>query len=572
METNKFVKTKPQLGSDVSNNTEEAKTWLDSVSPSMCLAKWFHVSLHLTNGRTSSCYHPPTHKIDRERIKDNPKALHNTKLKKKERKKMLQGKRPEGCRYCWDIEDAPHAPPGGHRSDRHYRSGEHWAAPYRERTLNLPWDYDFNPTYVEVNFNQACNFKCSYCSPHLSSEWQKEIEKFGPYPTTVSHNNIASLTAQGLMPIRGGRAQNPYVEAFWKWWPEMYRHLHVFRMTGGEPLLDVNTFRVLEYVASHPKGDLEISITSNLCPPDDRLLDRLIESLKKIQDYRCEVFVLEKALPNEPNREKWPRFVIDKDKVLDDTLRRFGLEDLPSVSSDEVRAFYDFTSRTKVDASNPNHVYRLLDAKACKHFSLFVSLDAWGPRAEYIRYGMRFDKLLNNIKRVLLETHFSSVTLINTFNLLSVTSFPEFLKGVLELRKYVNSFKASEGQGGLSHLYWRRQRIWFDVPLLRYPDWQSVQNLPREFESFLIQAIEFMEENHVSKLGDLVGFNDFEIEKVRRNLAWMRLGSGLPKSELRRRKRDFRLFFSEHDRRRGTSLVGTFPELEQFWNECGKEL
>ena len=33
------------------------------------------------------------------------------------------------------------------------------------------------PRYVEVNFNQACNLKCAYCSPHLSTEWQKEAEK-----------------------------------------------------------------------------------------------------------------------------------------------------------------------------------------------------------------------------------------------------------------------------------------------------------------------------------------------------------------------------------------------------------
>lgn len=572
METNRFVKTKPQLGSDVTNNTEEAKAWLDSVSPSMCLAKWFQVSLHLTNGRTSSCYHPPTHKIDRERIKADPKALHNTELKKQERKQMLEGKRPEGCRYCWDIEDASHAPSGGHRSDRHYRSGEYWAVPYREQTLAYSWDYDFNPTYVEVNFNQACNFKCSYCSPHLSSEWQKEIEKFGPYPTTVSHNNIVSLAAQGLMPMQGGRANNPYVEAFWKWWPEMYRHLHVFRMTGGEPLLDKNTFRVLEYVAAHPKGDLEVSITSNFCPPDDRLMDRLIESLKRIQDYRCEVYVLEKVQPDELNREKSQKFVIDKDKVLDDTLRRFGLEGMPSISSDEVKSYYDFATRTKVDPSNPNQIRRLVDTKACKHFSLFVSLDAWGSRAEYIRYGMRFDQLLKNIKRVLRETHFSSITLINTFNLLSVTSFPEFLGGVLELRRFVNNFKGLEGQDGVSQFHWKRQRVWFDVPILRFPAWQSIQNLPREFESYLIQAIEFMEENHVSRIGSLVGFNDFEINKVRRNLTWMRLGAELSKSELRRRRRDFRLFFTEHDRRRGTSLIATFPELEQFWNDCGKEL
>ena len=33
------------------------------------------------------------------------------------------------------------------------------------------------------------------------------------------------------------REPNPYTDAFWKWWPELYRDLHTFRITGGEPLL-----------------------------------------------------------------------------------------------------------------------------------------------------------------------------------------------------------------------------------------------------------------------------------------------------------------------------------------------
>ncbi len=97
MNKNKFIKTKPLSGANVAQNTELAKKWLDTVSPSMCLAKWFHVSLHLTNGRTHSCYHPPTHSINTSEIKINPKALHNTEQKKTERKQMLNGERPVGC-------------------------------------------------------------------------------------------------------------------------------------------------------------------------------------------------------------------------------------------------------------------------------------------------------------------------------------------------------------------------------------------------------------------------------------------------------------------------------------------
>ena len=46
----------------------------------------------------------------------------------------------------------------------------------------------------------------------------------------------------------------------------MYKSLEVFRMTGGEPLMDSNTFKVLDYVYENPNAWLEMSVTSNMCP------------------------------------------------------------------------------------------------------------------------------------------------------------------------------------------------------------------------------------------------------------------------------------------------------------------
>jgi hypothetical protein len=38
--------------------------------------------------------------------------------------------------------------------------------------------------------------------------------------------------------------------------------------------------------------------------------------------------------------------------------------------------------------------------------------------------------------------------------------------------------------------------------------------------------------------------------------------------ETSRKQKDFHIFFSEHDRRRGTNFIKTFPELEEFYNFC----
>jgi hypothetical protein len=135
-------------------SAEDAK---EKLGPALCLAKWKQVSLHLPTGLNNSCYHPPLHKIDAASLGSNPSALHNTEHKKAQRVIMLKDERPEECSYCWTQEDL------GNLSDRHYRSGEPWAAKDFEQIRNSTGlENDVIPSYVEVNFNNACNLKCSY--------------------------------------------------------------------------------------------------------------------------------------------------------------------------------------------------------------------------------------------------------------------------------------------------------------------------------------------------------------------------------------------------------------------------
>jgi hypothetical protein len=76
-------------------NFQNTKRKLDVISPSLCVAKWNQVTLHLATGTTHSCHHPTAHHIPLTEIENNPSALHNTNFKKEQRKLMLEGKRPK---------------------------------------------------------------------------------------------------------------------------------------------------------------------------------------------------------------------------------------------------------------------------------------------------------------------------------------------------------------------------------------------------------------------------------------------------------------------------------------------
>ena len=116
--------------SDKSVFMGSAEQMKDQLGHALCLAKWKQVSLHLQTGMNNSCYHPPLHAIDPVEIQFHPGALHNTAHKKAQRQLMLKGERPAECSYCWNMEDQ------GKLSDRHYRSGEPWAAVDFEQIKN----------------------------------------------------------------------------------------------------------------------------------------------------------------------------------------------------------------------------------------------------------------------------------------------------------------------------------------------------------------------------------------------------------------------------------------------------
>ena len=108
------------------------------------------------------------------------------------RQKMLEGIRPKECDYCWIAEDADTN--STTHSDRITKSSEDWATPYLKEVTNKSWTENSNPSYVEVSFSNVCNFKCSYCSPEISSKWLEEINEYGGYAgTSYNFNNLEGL-------------------------------------------------------------------------------------------------------------------------------------------------------------------------------------------------------------------------------------------------------------------------------------------------------------------------------------------------------------------------------------------
>jgi organic radical activating enzyme len=446
----------------------EVKKKLDAIGPGMCVSKWKEASILLESGHNHSCPHPNTHKTPLEELINNPSALHNTIYKKSVRKQMLEGIRPNECHYCHKMEDALNKE--GDYSDRvNFSMWEFRNDPdIIEKIAEAGYEDDAVPSRLEVSFSNTCNFKCSYCCAATSSSWMKEIEKHGPFPVfTNTGNTIESTMHEDKMPIPPDQF-NPYIDAFWKWWPDIYNKLKQFRVTGGEPLLSPHTFKVIDYINEFPNIDLELGINSNLGVPT-KIIDRFIDKVNEI------------------------------------------------TSNNKIKSFYVWTS-----------------------------CESYGKQAEYIRDGLVYEDWINNVRRILNEIQNSNVRVMTTYCAMSVISYKRFLEDVYALKaEFPNRVLLD------THTY------------LESPIYLAVDILTKDFIPYFEEQVEFIAEKLQINLA-----TTHELFRARRQLQYFKYKLDNPRKDIAVLRKDFAIFVDEHDKRRDTNFLETFPEMKDFYNFC----
>jgi organic radical activating enzyme len=256
------------------NDLEFRQEVLDTLSPSFCGAKWFNSTIWLGSGMSTSCHHPPAHLVDKDKVRTNPKLLHNTPEKKEDRRKMIAGERPAGCEYCWKIEDMGRDAV----SDRVYKSKIYPIAALKE-AYETPADADVNLRTLEIAFDRTCQFACSYCNPAFSTTWVKDIRNNGSYTGLVSDGRNHFTHAHGSAQLYKLGETNPYVDAFFQWWEtDLHRTLQELRITGGEPLMSHHTWKLIDWFKDNSgKSSTRLAINSNLGAEVD--IDRLLDSI-----------------------------------------------------------------------------------------------------------------------------------------------------------------------------------------------------------------------------------------------------------------------------------------------------
>lgn len=247
------------------------KKLIELTSPTMCLAKFHEASIWVYSGKIASCHYTPFIQVG-----DTVDTFYNPAEKRDQQKRMLNGEQPPACDSCWRYENL------GLTSDRTRKSLSFKDHLETEDYKNP--NYVFKPKALELAFDNTCNLACSYCSPQFSTKWINDIRINGVYQniTTDDRRHYQKDLAEINQMINP-----PDLKLFWDWFETIASGLESIRVSGGEPLMHEDVFKLFARM-TEINPDVECVIHSNLCQKPV-VLDRFFDKIKNLSNLRMNI-------------------------------------------------------------------------------------------------------------------------------------------------------------------------------------------------------------------------------------------------------------------------------------------
>jgi pyruvate-formate lyase-activating enzyme len=216
----------------------------------------------LSRAKTASCHRASIGDIDPANFGN----FHNLPNKQKDRQTMLAGQWPgHGCEYCKNVEIN-----GGH-SDRNFQNTIPEVYPPELDSNSSLTSVD--PTVLEIFFQNTCNLSCVYCTEKYSSQIEKENFKFGGPAQKIEWHVLKENKYAQLSPL------------LWDWLELNFHKLQRLQILGGEPLIQQDFTRLVEFINTHPNPNLELNFITNLIVKEQNLINT-IASLEKLYNEK----------------------------------------------------------------------------------------------------------------------------------------------------------------------------------------------------------------------------------------------------------------------------------------------
>ena len=244
------------------------------MSDTFCPAKWAEIYVNTDNNWVMGCCKSTP--VNFTLGQDISNVLHD------QRNNLLSGIQDPGCKYCWDLENA------GHQSLRHIMIEKY-------KTYKI----SNTPSFLSIKLGNVCNFMCSYCTPKFSSKWNNELSK-KPFSLLKESNYRVHYQPADTVKYN----LESYIEFINNNMPSK-----VLSIAGGEPLMNKEVEHIIDQLRL-PKT-MKLSLTTNMCPPNHRILDKIL----KLSETISKVFITV-SLDSGPEISEFVRYGCNYEQLL----------------------------------------------------------------------------------------------------------------------------------------------------------------------------------------------------------------------------------------------------------------
>ena len=357
----------------------------NETSPTFCLAKFHEASIWVYSGKIASCHYTPFLQVG-----DTVDTFYNPAEKREQQRRMLAGEQPPACDSCWRYENL------GLTSDR-TRKSLSFTDHLKAEDYKNP-NYIFKPKALELAFNNTCNLACSYCSPQFSTSWINDIRVNGVY-TGIKTDDRRHY--QKDMAELEEMIKPPHMELFWNWFETVMEGLESIRVSGGEPLMHEEVFKLFAMM-TRINPNIETVIHSNLCQKPV-VMDRFFEKIKGLNNLRMNISNESAGETAEFIREGmvYSEWLTNIERLGNSTVKEFSISTTVSAialqSLDQMyRDIIDIRSRTKI---KPYISINMVDKPEFQGFACLT-------RNERDFYINKYQKFYDSIKDDLLPIEF----------------------------------------------------------------------------------------------------------------------------------------------------------------------
>jgi organic radical activating enzyme len=202
-----------------------------------CIIPWVHMHGNLKGEYKLCCFTEPHSSILGN--KDQPLLdVWNGETYKDIRLKFLNDEIPEQCKDpCYDKESL-----GVTNSPR--QVANEWWKHYEYLQKDIS---PISPIYLDFRFGNVCNFRCRTCGPESSTSWIKEAKEL------FNNHRNAKLIDNWTNNVH-----------LWESLELIYPNLENVYFAGGEPLVLEGHYKMLEFLISKNKTNINIDYNTNL--------------------------------------------------------------------------------------------------------------------------------------------------------------------------------------------------------------------------------------------------------------------------------------------------------------------